>query len=285
MAPVIDDGSRLKKASMSSTQPYKEQLSMQNSQCRIFKVPANVSTYAPLQLEGLRKKIYRLCVPAYSLLPKANGSTLTPANKGDRGANLQQFIDLYFYKKEVPDNADPFSNNYQEHTQLKPGSDGYKAFERFAQTDYGSALIKEMIQNQKKYTGFYVAENALSWANGGFGRITFPRKFPNSLEFRTSGQKVHDLAIIWHEFAHSMVFRSPLKKDIPITIYDERDDVLKFENPVRMGANFEPRYSYTATDKSQTINIITREVANGEFTVSKFDPRKLVRHADKEALK
>jgi len=58
-----------------------------------------------------------------------------------------------------------------------------------------------------------------------------------------------------------------------------------FENPVRIRGGYEPRYSYTKSDGSFTINIITGTKVVGICGVSKYDPAKLVKLSDKDVLK
>lgn len=165
-------------------------------------------------------------------------------------------------------------------------SDGYKAFQRFSETDYGSSVIKEMISNPKKYKGFDIAEGYKRGAKANYSVLLLPKRFPAPPGFfKTSGQKIYDLAIIYHEFAHTAVFRPASTSDAAITIFDERLAVMNFENPVRIRMGYEPRYSYTMGNGSYTINIITGKKVAGERTVSKYDPTILVELHDKDALK
>lgn len=237
-----------------------------------------------LELELLRRRIYATRIPAYNLMRSETGKVLPPAPAGLRKGNFEKFVKLYFYNLDHSQNTDPFHADYGMPTRLTKGSSGYKAFERFALTDYGSYVIKTMIDKPDRYKGFKVWENAFGGAHGDYHFISLPKDFPARETFLTSGQRIHDLAIIYHEFAHTMMFRSPASKDTDITIYDEREAVLKFENPVRIRDNYEPRYTYTKRDGSQTINIITREVKPGKWSVRKDDPAVLVKPDDKDAL-
>jgi hypothetical protein len=238
-----------------------------------------------MQLKMQREKIYRQKVPGYSLIPAANGKELSAANEAVRQTNFLKFIDLYFIKDIVNDNLDPWSGNYQKQTRLMPSSDGYKAFSRFADTGFGSALIKEMLNDPKKYAGFSVGENTSNAARGWYNGFSLPKRFPDTPVFKTSGQKIYDLAIIWHEFAHTLVFLPPSAEKKDVSPYDERDDVRQYENPVRISAGYEPRYTYTMTDESKTINIITGAIAVGRWTVDKRDPMTLVSLSSPDALK
>ena len=82
-----------------------------------------------------------------------------------------------------------------------------------------------------------------------------------------------------------MVFRSAASLIKDIVILDERDAVLYFENPVRMSRCYEPRYTYTVRDQSQTINIITNIPGNGILLTDQNDLTKLVSPTSKDALR
>ncbi|VAW97135.1 hypothetical protein MNBD_GAMMA23-1278 [hydrothermal vent metagenome] len=238
-----------------------------------------------LQLRLKREQIYRRKVPHSRVFPQAKGRILAPASDGIRTSNFLKFVELYFSKKIDNTIPDPEFNIYPSATKMAEGSDGYKAFKRFAKTDYGSSVIKEMINNPKKYKGFDIKQGAQKWASAGYRFVVLPKKFPARTRFKTSGQRIYDLAIIYHEFAHTMVFQSKSSKGIKVNIKGERMAVMKFENPVRMRKGYEPRYSYTKEKPLETINIITGEKKQGIWVVSESDPTKLVKPNDKDALK
>lgn len=236
-------------------------------------------------LEKIRRRIYQTRMPAYNLMRGETGKVLIPADLAKRKPNFDKFVKQYFYGLDHSHNTDPLHDHYAQPTKLTRDSGGYKAFEKFASTDYGSYVIKTMIENPNRYKGFKVWENAFGGAHGDYNFISLPKGF--SLQegrFATSKQRIHYLAILYHEFAHTMMFRAPASKGVDITIYDEREAVLRFENPVRLRDNYEPRYSYTKKDGSETINIITRVVKHGKWSVRKDDPTVLVRPEDKDAL-
>lgn len=241
-----------------------------------------------LKLELNRKKIYRSKVSHTRVFPKANGKLLSPASAAIRQANFIKFVDLYFSKRIDSTIPDPAFGIYPGVTKLTTSSDGYKAFAKFSQTDYGSSVIKEMLGNSARYHGFVIAQGVKKGATGGYRSMTLPKVFPNKKkQFLVSGQKIFDLAIIYHEFAHTMVFLPRTAKGKKATLLDERKAVIFFENPVRIRKGFEPRYTYSGEDKTgvlQTINIITGKRKQGKWTVSKYDPRILVGLADKDRL-
>ena len=237
------------------------------------------------QLRFQRQKIYRSKVPHSSVFPCVNGITLPPAPESKRKSNFLKFIELFFYKKIYTNTRDPFSDSYQEATKLQKSSDGFKAFARFSDTDYGSSVVKEMIDNQMKYKDFKIKEGTGNAAIAEYNTILLPSTFPYQQMFITSGQRVYDLAIIYHEFAHTSVFRNVSSQGKIIGVHDERMAVMLFENPVRIKHGYEPRYSYTMRDGSFTINIITGKKAVGKCGVSKYDPTRLVKLSDKDILK
>ena len=110
-------------------------------------------------------------------------------------------------------------------------------------------------------------------------------KFPFKPKFVQSGQAVDPLAILYHEFAYTMVFQSAAHKGMERDIKEERESVMKFENPVRIYNNHEPRYSYVHHDGSRTINILTGEIRPGVMSVNKNNPAELVERTHKDALK
>ncbi len=195
-----------------------------------------------LKLELNRKKIYRSKVPYTRVFPKTNGRVLTPAITANRKSNFKKFVDMYFTKivdKTIPD---PDFGVFPGATKLTRNSEGFKAFQRFSETDYGSSVIKEMVKNPDRYAGFVIAQGVKKGAAGGYRSMTLPRFFPNKKKkFLVSGQKIYDLAIIYHEFAHTKVFLPETKKGKKANLQDERKAVMLFENPVRIRKGYEPR--------------------------------------------
>lgn len=211
------------------------------------------------------------------IFPCLSGRRLQPAETSKRKKNFTQFVDLYFSKAKSPvlsATNDPFADKPQP-GGLKKSSKSYYYFERFSQTDYGSSVIKEMLDNHKKYKGFLVAQGVGAETQSGFGAIKFGSEFPQP-RFKFGRQIILPEAIIYHEFGHTMVF-------FPKEVVQNRDlkheceVVRKLENPVRLRAGLEPRYTYTDRMAGlRTINIITGEIKSGAYSVDKNDPRKLV---------
>lgn len=130
--------------------------------------PSSVSLDT-IKLRLHRENIYQTRVPAYNLLRTKNGKALISPPIQIRQHNFQQFVEIYFNKNSNPDNQDLMSDNYGLPTAFTKESDGYKAFKRFADTDYGSYVIKEMLDNKEKYNGFDIMENASQGARGDWG--------------------------------------------------------------------------------------------------------------------
>jgi len=243
-----------------------------------------VQNLTPQQLKLQRIHIYKTSVigGVPSVFLTINNVVLIPASESNRSKNFKTFVAMYLYKG-IEGSNDPFSSNFGGPLRLKPGSMGYKGLERYANTDYGSAVIKEMISHPNKYKGFNIQQARGLHAKAGGPVIYLPVKFPNSQRFKISGQKIYDLAIIHHEFAHTMLVRG--KTSGAITLKDELWAVRKAENPVRLKrgvGKYEPRYVYY--NGSRTINIITGKSLPLEWTVSKYDPRIMVKLNDKDAL-
>lgn len=249
-----------------------------------------INSASKQQLEQIRRNIYKMHVPTYNLMRSESGKVLHPANPAMRLSNFKKFVELYFYKVDHSNNRDEFHSDYGLSTKLTETSGGYIAFKKFAMTDYGSYGIKMMIDNPNTYKGFQVWENAIKGAFGDYNFISLPKGFSLSeARFSSSNQRVHFLAILYHELAHTMMFRKPESKNIDIDIYDERIAVMKYENPIRLRDNYEPGYTYTKADDSKpdedkTINIITKDVRVGKWSVKKDDPRVFAKIGDKDSM-
>ncbi|MDH5395199.1 MAG: hypothetical protein OEW97_02920 [Gammaproteobacteria bacterium] len=239
-----------------------------------------------LQQRLLRERIYRQHTPVVNLMRGRNGKVLHPAPPTVRQSNFLKFVKIYFTGGNHPNNTKPSHDDFSLPNKLNSGSNGYKAFARFAQTDYGSYVIKEMLGNQSKYKGFKIQEGYTQGASADTDWIFLPKTFPSRKKFNGSfGQDIYDLAIIYHEFAHTRVFRSATTLKQLITINHERDAVLYFENPVRIMNGYEPRYTYTTRNQSHTINIITGIPGDGVLLVDKNNPKRLVSPSSKDALR
>ena len=229
------------------------------------------------QLRNERLKIYEKYVIHKRVIPRINGRVLIPSPIAERKKYFSKFTSMYISGKRSPWEDDGFF-------QLKKNSQGYKAFSRFSETNYGSSVIREMVNNFNKYKTFQVRSSNKPGAFANYKKIILPGVFPNKLKkFKVSGQNIFDLGIIYHEFAHTMVFRKASSQNKMITIQDERMAVMKFENPVRIKKGFEPRYTYTRN--GSTINIITGKKKMGKWVVSKYNPSILVGLNTADALK
>ena len=220
------------------------------------------------------------------VFPCLSGRRLKPADPSVRKKNFSKFVELYFSRAKppvLPAPDDPFADKPQP-GGLKKSSRAYYHFERFSQTDYGSSVIKEMVDNQKKYKGFIVAQGVGGETQAAFGAIKFGSEFPQP-RFKFGNQIILPEAIIYHEFGHTMVFfaREVVQhRDLK----HECEVVRKLENPVRLRAGLEPRYTYTDRMAGlRTVNIITGEERDGAFAVDKNDPRKLITPGSENALR
>lgn len=220
-------------------------------------------------------------VPSVFLM--VGGKQLKPASMENRSKNFKTFVKMYFYKGKDGITNPMSDGDLHLPIKLKAGSQGYKALERYAKTDFGSAIIKEMISRPKKYQDFRVQQAKYLQAKADYIVIHLPENFPNQSRFEIGGQKIFDLAIIHHEFAHTMLVRA--KTAERITIRDELWAVRKAENPIRLkrgNGRYEPRYVYY--NGKQTVNIITGKVLPLQWSVSKYDPRIMVKLSHKDAL-
>ena len=179
-------------------------------------VSASASNLTLEKLKWNRVQIYKTHVTGGvpSVFLRINGRFLTPAIVDNRSKNFRIFVKMYLYSG-VDGSTDPMSNR-DPHLpiKLKPSSKGYKALERYAKTDYGSAVIKEMISNSKKYPKFEIQQVKFGGARADYRVIFLPPNFPSKLRFPIGGQKIFDLAIIHHEFTHTMLVRSKTAKKL-----------------------------------------------------------------------
>ncbi|MBE8221186.1 MAG: hypothetical protein HAW60_00475 [Bdellovibrionales bacterium] len=101
------------------------------------------------------------------------------------------------------------------------------------------------------FSKFYIAEtDSNTRASGSF--IAINKNFLNYKLFSKSKQKIDHIAILSHEFGHT-IFGDPKTRN---DIYSEADAVARYENPVRILNNFLPRKTYY--DKKITSNIDVR---------------------------
>jgi len=249
-------------------------------------VKDSVKNITPEKLRWNRVQIYKVHVMGGvpSVFLRINGRPLKPALVDNRGKNFRTFVKMYFYNGK-DGSTDKLSDNFGYPFKLKKSSLGYRAFERYAKTDYGSSVIKEIISQPKKFKDFTIRQSTglHPKAKADYLVIHLPEKFPSMTRFEIGRQNIFDLAIIHHEFAHTMLVRSITSKKI--TIKDELWAVRKAENPVRLkrgNGRYEPRYVYY--NGKQTVNIITGKSLPLRWTVSKYDPRIMVKLDHKDAL-
>jgi len=245
-----------------------------------------------LDLRNKRIAIYRKNVHARNLFKGVNGETFhVPETLMSRQSNFKEFVKINFELN--------FSNPgaWPDNVTNLPI---YKKLKAYSETNYGSATIHRILQDNKKATlqkrkVFKVQyDDGVSGqeARGAFNYIRLTKNFPNNLPYK-GGERKYALAIIHHEFGHTRFFRKSNKmKIIEFSLQDERQAVIHLENPIRMKKGLEPRYTYFRDvgkngDKG-TINIITGEIAiisEGRNTILEYDPTKLVKIGSKGAYR
>lgn len=198
---------------------------------------------------------------------------------------FKEFADIYFYKHKHNESCPTdFDGKFTLPGNLSENSDNfnvYNVLKKYAMTNYGSIVINKMLKNKEKYKGFKIYRNGQgSTAKGASAApdgIAFPYRFPMVEYFPTGGQQVDPLAIISHEFGHTIVFNPEMKSGIQ----HERDVVIQYENTVRKINGYEMRYVYY--NGQETINIISGKTKTGKWTFHKEDPMQLVPIGSKEA--
>lgn len=222
----------------------------------------------------------------------AGKKRLKPAPADQRKKNFATFEELYVpaYKALTEDEKKDIQEGVAipSAAGLNRKSAGYIFLKSFACTDFGSSVVKEMVDHPKYYKGFTILQGVSDQTQAVYGGIVFGKQFPTD-RFKYGNQHVQPEAIIYHEFGHTMVFIAENSKYRgQRDLQHEREVVIKLENPVRtFYAGLEPRYTYTdrMPDKPlKTVNIVTGDEAMGAFTVHKNDPRVLLPIGDKDAL-
>ncbi len=176
------------------------------------------------------------------------------------------------FKKLVKQNFAVFDIEKHFHTPQHEGpaagSDAYKWLEKYALTDYGALMIARILKNPK----FKIrAMEGQAQANTLY--ISLPPQFPLRNTF-PSGEKIVPLAVIHHEFEHTMY---GTQSNPHGSIKDERVAVRDMENPVRVLHNEEPRYTYFQRHTNSTINVITGIVRTGQWRHDPSDPRNFIK--------
>jgi len=204
---------------------------------------------------------------------------LPSVNPGEYDSNFKKFVDKCFIKPS-------------QSQGIAFSSPGYIAFEALSKTSYGAAVIKALLTNPD-YDSFLVGQGSTQETRAGDRVILIGAGFPfksDKKRFETSRQLILPVAILYHELGHTRLFQEQSEgtHDLP----HEAAIVKILENPIRMAAGYEPRYTYTnrlqegSDDKSfETINVLSGKKLPGKRVIDKSEPAKLVSMTDPRGLK
>jgi len=218
---------------------------------------------------------------------------LSPAPDKQRKQYFAKFVSLYVPEHkplstlDKKDIRDGFGKAIAGGLNRK--SAGFIFLKSFACTDFGSSVVKEIVNHPKTYRGFEILQGVTNQTQAVYGGFIFGKQFPTD-RFKYGKQYVLPEAIIYHEFGHTMVFIAKnTKYHGHRDLQHEREVVIKLENPARViHGGLEPRYTYTERMPGKpikTINIVTGKEVSGAFTVHRKDPRIFMKSNHKDALK
>ena len=195
--------------------------------------------------------------------------------------NFDEFYFLYSYEKTSLYN----SEGKQQFHAAEYGGRIHTCLKQFGLTRYGASVVYEMLTNEKRYkdADFFlvVGTSAIKETGAGPSHITFAPRFPLT-RYPTSQQFIYPPATIYHEFGHTMVFTDESENH---ELGHEAAICRVLENPMRMEAKYEPRYTYVnRRGKEQTINLITGDIKSGRLQIKKDDPSVLVARTSAQAF-
>lgn len=184
-----------------------------------------------------------------------------------RKTNFKKFAKNNFSKIDL-DRDDAF--DVPQYEGPAKTSEAYYWLKRYSETEYGALMIARAL----KRPSFKIRTmNGQAQANTDY--ISLPADFPRKSNY-PSGEKIVPLAVIHHEFEHTLFGTVANKHG---SIQDELVAVRALENPVRILHGEEPRYTYYQAHSLSTINIITGKIKQGKWKHDDDDPRQFARIA------
>jgi len=184
----------------------------------------------------------------------------------DRKKNFQIF------EKERFNTKDPWGD--QIAGIFKKGSSAYDHLKLYSQTRYGSLMIDRINKYKGKFTVYLILKGSKKFqAMGASHHIRLPVDFPELTVYPFTDQKIDPLAVIHHEFEHTIFGK--LSYEIG-SLQEEIAAVKNYENPVRILNGYEPRYVYyqRATDTSASV-FDYKNTKSGGVSYDPLDPRVL----------
>jgi hypothetical protein len=244
--------------------------------------PVTPAVKTEQELRARREQIYcketkggAPCTPGAiaQALSIANANEVPSTNNRDH--NFDQFVKQHFL---IETNNMEVLYNYSWPQYGMIYKKAYQALREYSRTPYGAVMIRNILQDHKipGRVPFKVRLFDEREAAGLTDFIQFPSGFPLITVLKT-GDKVDPLATIHHEFGHTRYYSGHKRGEL-VSLQDEREAVIRMENPARMFNKNEPRYAYyNNNDKApMTINIITGEEKPGIWAFDKTDPSKLI---------
>lgn len=194
-------------------------------------------------------------------------------NNNSQAINFNKFYSQYNHS--TLEKIDPQRGIYKVHGII-PNTRIYIELQNFALSYYGASVVHELLSNDADYVDFelYVGTPDTLQTSAGSTHILFRPDFPLD-KYPTSGQLIYAPATIYHEFGHTIAFT--VTNGTTHDLNHETGILRILENPMRMEAGYEPRYTYTTRDGGyRTINVSTREQKEGRFRVKKDNSTVLV---------
>jgi hypothetical protein len=218
------------------------------------------------------KEIYGIPIDSYERvkLIKAVRTVLGITDRSklvEKGKRVENFE---LFKKERFNRADPWG--VQINGILKEGSSAYKYLKMYSLTVYGSLMIERINKYKGEFTVYAITKGSKKFqAMGASNHIRLPEDFPLLSIYPFTGQKIDPLAVIHHEFEHTVFGGSDF--DIG-SLQEEVSAVVNYENPVRVLNDYEPRYVYYQRDTNLTVSVFdSTNIMEGGRTYDPADPR------------
>lgn len=250
-----------------SGEPIKIKLSPDT---KVTRVSVAMPVVTPIMIYA--KEVYDIPYKEYEL------STLVRAARFDLGiddktkliSKVGRLKNFKVFEKERFNTDDPWGD--QMAGIFKKGSSAYDYLKLYSQTSYGSIIVNRINKYKGKFTVYSITEGDKKFhAMGANHHIRLPKEFPMIKVYPFTGQKIDPLAVIHHEFEHTVFGKSDYEVG---SLREEVAAVKGYENPVRILNGYEPRYSYYQRATNTTASIFDyKKTVTGGKTTDPLDPR------------
>jgi len=229
-------------------------------------------TIKPTPIMIYAKEIYSIPYTEYKL------STLIKAAKVDLGVDDESKLipmderikNFELFRSERFNSDDPWGD--QLAGVFKNGTSAYNYLMLYSKTSYGSIMIDRINKYDGKFVVYLITKGVEKFqAMGASNHIRLPEEFPIMAMYPSTGDKIDPLAVIHHEFEHTIFGKSSHEVG---SLEEEVAAVKLHENPVRIINGFKPRYSYYQRATDTTVSVFDyKKTVSGSKTTDPLDPR------------